>query len=287
MVHETVSLLYSIQPNSTLYHYTSLSGLMGMVEKRNFWASDIRYLNDSEELNHIESWLYGEIIERLQQSNTFQKVLLQFHEWLRERLNYGPMVFVGCFTENGNLLSQWRGYCPHGQGVSIGFNPTKLVKRASLNSFAIGKCIYDKDTKSGLAKKVIDAVISASQKNGESENYHPSQSYHAVFAEMELQLFRIAALIKAESFKEEAEWRLVSQPLSSFVEPKLKFREGLSMLIPYMELPLSDHNKKIEMEHVFVGPTPTMNLSIDSVRRYLSREAVCPTIYNCGIPYRG
>jgi len=287
MLHETLSSLYSSQPSSTLYHYTSLSGMMGIVEKRNFWASDIRYLNDSEELTHIESWLQGEIIERVQQSNTFQEVLMQFREWLRERLNYGPMVFVGCFTENGNLLSQWRGYCPHGQGVSIGFDPTKLVKRASLNSFAIGKCIYDRVTKSELAKKVIDAVISASQKSGESDKYHPSQSYYAIFAEMELQLLRIAALIKAESFKEEAEWRLVSQPLSSYVEPEIKFREGSSMLIPYMELPLVDDNKKIEMEHIFVGPTPTMNLSVDSVRRYLSREAVCPTISNCGIPYRG
>jgi hypothetical protein len=80
---------------------------------------------------------------------------------------------------------------------------------------------------------------------------------------------------------------VVSQVLSNYVEPPIKFREGPSLLIPFMELPLADSGQKIEMEHIFVGPTPTMNLSADSLRRYLSREAACSTIINCQMPYRG
>jgi hypothetical protein len=44
MLLGTVSQLYSEKPKRTLYHYTSLTGLMGIVEHRNFWVSDIRYL---------------------------------------------------------------------------------------------------------------------------------------------------------------------------------------------------------------------------------------------------
>lgn len=287
MLLGTVSQLYSEEPKRTLYHYTSLTGLMGIVEHRNFWVSDIRYLNDAEELRHLGTWLNVEISRRLEQSNGPQKVLTQFREWLRDRLNFGPMLFVGCFTENGNLLSQWRGYCPHGRGVSIGFNPSKILEYARRHSFAIGRCIYDNHTKSNLAIQVVDAVIAASEQTGESQKYHHSQSYYGIFFDIEPDLLKIAALVKDTCFHEEVEWRVVSQVLSNYVVPPIKFREGLSMLIPYMEMPLADSGQKIEMEHIFVGPTPTANLSADSLRRYLSREAACSTIGNCQIPYRG
>jgi hypothetical protein len=31
------------------------------------------------------------------------------------------MTFVACFSEAGDLLSQWRGYANDAQGISIGF----------------------------------------------------------------------------------------------------------------------------------------------------------------------
>ena len=33
-----------------LWHYTNLAGLIGIVERRKLWATDLRYLNDSTEL---------------------------------------------------------------------------------------------------------------------------------------------------------------------------------------------------------------------------------------------
>jgi len=287
LLNEVVSRLYSEQPQKTLYHYTSLNALMGIVAHRNFWVSEIRYLNDAEELRHFGTWLESEIARRLQQPNGQQKVLTQFREWLRQRLNYGPMLFVGCFTENGSLLSQWRGYCPHGRGVSIGFNPSKVLEHTRRYSFGIGRCIYDKQSKLDLATQVVEAVISASNKNGESTNYHSSQSYHGIFSDIKPQLLQISALIKDFCFHEEAEWRVVSPVFNNYVEPSIKYREGASMLIPYMELPLAEVGEKIEMERIFVGPTPTMNLSADSLHRYLSREAACRVVINCQIPYRG
>lgn len=286
MLNDIVQKLYAERPQKTLFHYTSLSGLMGIVSHRAFWVSDIRYLNDAEELRHIGAWLDSEIARRLEASSGPQKLLTQFREWLRERLNYGPMLFVGCFTENGNLLSQWRGYCPHGRGVSIGFRINNIIEATIRSAFMIGKCVYDKETKIIIANEIIDTVISYSEKCGESSDYHQSQSYHGAFYKIEPDLLRIAALIKDQSFHEEAEWRVVSQVLDNYVEPNINFRDGPNMLIPYMELPLTNSDNKLEIECVFVGPTPTVNLSIDSLMRYLSREAVCSTIHNSGIPYR-
>jgi hypothetical protein len=231
--------------------------MMGIVEQRSFWVSDIRYLNDSEELRHLGRWLNG-TAGRREQTEGPQKVLTQFREWLRHRLliDFGPTLFVGSFTERGNLLSQWRGYCQHGRGVSIGFNPFKMIEYTQRHSFMIGRCIYDRQAKSDLAEQVINTIISTAESNGESSELHPCQSYHGIFREIEPELLRIATLVKDDSFHEEKEWRVVSPVFSNYIEPPIKFREGSSMLIPYMELPLGDSGQKIQIEEIFVGPTP-------------------------------
>jgi hypothetical protein len=38
--------------NATLYHYTSIAALLGMVETHKLWASHAYYLSDSREITH-------------------------------------------------------------------------------------------------------------------------------------------------------------------------------------------------------------------------------------------
>ena len=44
--------LFATPPRETLYHYTSLTGVLGIVGSAELRASDIRYMNDSTELRH-------------------------------------------------------------------------------------------------------------------------------------------------------------------------------------------------------------------------------------------
>jgi len=34
-----------------------------------------------------------------------------------------PAAYIACFSEKGDLLSQWRAYADDGEGVAIGFDP--------------------------------------------------------------------------------------------------------------------------------------------------------------------
>jgi len=40
-----------------LYHYTSLEGLLGIIECKSIWASKILYLNDASGLNYSKGLL--------------------------------------------------------------------------------------------------------------------------------------------------------------------------------------------------------------------------------------
>lgn len=291
MLSSIVKSLYAEAPTKLLYHYTSLRGLQGMVDSRTLWVSEVRYLNDAEELRHINRWLQHEISAHLHDTSTNahrRECLAQFSVWLPSRLQDGPMLFVGSFTENGNLLSQWRGYCPHGKGVSIGFGPTKIVVQAERASYLLGRCVYDSERKRTLAQDILQAVMTRADELGPRSRAHPSNSYYHVFQEVEPDLLRIAALLKDHSFHEELEWRVVSPVCNDYAEAPISFRDGKSMLIPYMEFPLARSDRgSLLIDHVFMGPTPDMNLAMHSLTRYFSRAGIHHQISNCQIPYRG
>jgi hypothetical protein len=42
----------SAGPTQWLYHYTDLGGMIGIIESHDFWLTNVRYSNDSEELTH-------------------------------------------------------------------------------------------------------------------------------------------------------------------------------------------------------------------------------------------
>jgi hypothetical protein len=288
MLQVVADRLYATSPSSILYHYTSLQGLLGIVRTKKLWASDIHYLNDAQELKNFSNYIAIQVLKRKEQNEIGVHILEQFRDWLVDRTSYGPMMFVGSFTENGNLLSQWRGYCPYGKGVSIGFEATLLSAEASRASFAIGRCLYDIQDHERLAVQVVDHIAATSKHYEVPKDAVEHQSHYALFLSLEPLLLRIAALVKHPSFKEEAEWRLVSPVLNNYVEPPIAYREGPSSLVPYLEIPLPiNSNGALRIRRTIVGPSPNPNLSIEAVSRFLSKEKVAPNeVWSSAIPYR-
>ncbi len=292
MIKDITERLYSDIPKETLYHYTTFTGLLGIVKSGALWASDIRYMNDSAEMKHTADLIGTEIAQRIAGGHSNPNLLNQFMDWVSHRFTNGHMLFGASFRSNGNLLSQWRGYSSLGKGVSIGFDPAHLLKCAVRQSFQVGKCIYASSEQLALIKQVVDAVeILAEERvgNADESKGHTAQSYYEVFEKIESDLLRIAAILKHPSFQEEEEWRIVSPVLTDYVTSPVLFREGTSMLVPYLAFGLLPEKKgPIPLEHIFLGPTPNINLSMNSLTMFLSQKGIKPRngIAYCQIPYR-
>jgi hypothetical protein len=56
--------LYTDQPFETLYHYTSLDAVQGIIADAGLWATDIHYFNDAAELSYTAQLLAHEIQRR-------------------------------------------------------------------------------------------------------------------------------------------------------------------------------------------------------------------------------
>jgi len=292
MIQDITSKLYSDLPRERLYHYTSFSGLLGIVDKRALWASDIRYLNDSAELKHTADLIRTEITRRIGSGHKKPDLLNQFLDWVTHRITNGHMLFAASFRSNGNLLSQWRGYSRLGKGVSLGFDPEYILRCAEQQSFQVVRCVYSSKSQERLIGQIVDAVEDLAEEHEPDchiQGKADTRSYHTIFHQIESDLLRIAAILKHPSFREEEEWRIVSPVITDYVKAPVLFREGTSMLVPYIEFSFAAwDNSPIALEHLFLGPTPNITISMNSLTMFLAKNGIRPErgISYCQIPFR-
>lgn len=291
MMNQISQRLFSDTPDDTLYHYTSLAGLLGIVGSGILRASDVRYMNDSAELKHTLDLLHSHISQRIAAGTDKPKLLNQLLDWLSHRILSHSMLFCGSFRANGNLLSQWRGYSTHGKGVSVGFNPWHIRDCAERQHFQVGKCLYQPELQQQLIENIVDTIEGMADKAQppESNRAAEEQQYSSIFESIEGDLLRIAAVLKHPSFEEEQEWRIISQLIANRQHESVKCREGTSMLVPYFEFCLNNRDSElIELEHIYLGPTNNKDLSMNSLAIYLEQQQALPKqgIDYCQIPYR-
>jgi hypothetical protein len=103
---------FNPMPTVALYHYTTGSGLIEIIKSGELWSTQLSCLNDATELLYPIELLRQKAHHRLSAPTTPRL------EFLLKAIVAGlaaPQVategrFVACFSEDGDDLSQWRGY---------------------------------------------------------------------------------------------------------------------------------------------------------------------------------
>jgi hypothetical protein len=278
VLDELPATLANKNPPDLLYHYTSQKGLLGIIEKKKLWATNIRYLNDSQELKQAIA-LAKVQLRKQSGDRSIREFVEKACRTLDDSLSVDTpfAIYVASFSTCNDMLSQWRGYCPSGSGFSVGFKVNNLRKLAGRRSqeidIAFIPCIYDKDEQDRLISELIYAARNA---------YADQSSPEVLFLFL---MLRWAAAIKHRGFDEEREWRLVA----GGTRADSLVREGRSFLVPYIEFDLVEEGKEgIDcIESVTVGPTSHPKLSEQSVKDLLDRHGVgnCATTRS-EIPFR-
>jgi hypothetical protein len=71
--HAILNDVFSCKPKNPLYHYTTQTGLLGIIKDRQIWATHTQYLNDRREFLHAVDLVRGEVQRLLDQRNTGQE----------------------------------------------------------------------------------------------------------------------------------------------------------------------------------------------------------------------
>jgi len=269
----------------TLYHYTDQNGFMGIFLNQELWASKIQYLNDEKEyslaLELAESYL-NKLIE--EENDRARKIRLTYYLSITPYIK-DQNICVCSLTENGDLLSQWRGYSRTLGGYSIGFNIFALEPFIRLQGFELAQCIYDPDKQKNKIAEMIDKLMVEFSHEPEPD-YKMKPYYESgdVFLE---RLSKIAPTLKDASFAEEAEWRI----LATVNFENLEFRVGRSMLTPYSRISLDcrknrDFNRLID--EIIVGHTPHPDLAVSATEAFILKHfpPIHDDDYQCPIDVR-
>jgi len=253
------------RPEKNLCHYTSQQSLIGILKERGIYATDARYLNDSQEIVYAVD-LAKRYFEK--RNSTRASGVLKSLNLIEELLVDRP-IYVASFSERPDLLSQWRGYCPTGSGFALCISSDRVMALAKTHGWRLVKCIYSEPKQLEVLAKLEEFAFSGAWDK-------PS----GIFA---LTLLLIAPALKHPAFEEESEWRA----LRFFGPDQILIRLGISTLVPYIMFALTVSTEPIELASLVVGPTPHGALAKMAVETLLRRMKVtCPEPVSSQIPFR-
>ncbi|RIJ06705.1 DUF2971 domain-containing protein [Pseudomonas sp. 91RF] len=241
-----------------LFHYTDAAAVQSILTNRKLWLTDLRFLNDSEEMRHG----LQHILEELKSGSATARVSPRYVEaassFIKENLTFdfgdlseSPHIFVCSFSQSGDLLSQWRAYGAY----AIEFDGDLLSSNKS-------RCLYDSKQKK---EKAFSSVVETLRKVGRSHDKNPhSMGDDGVAAYVDL--IKTAATFKHHSFEEEREIRMIrGADFNDYFE--VKFRPRGNILIPYIEVELPFESIKA----VHIGPMPNQEVAFWSMSSFVGK----------------
>ena len=225
--------LFPVDLPPIVHHYTSHEGLISIIKSKSIWASNIRYLNDSRELDLAVDVLRECLRARRIGAQPWQAQIIDLVEqtWLRHFYARSRIfIFTVSLSEARDLLSQWRGYSPAGGGYSLGFDTRVLREAGAVQDFILGRCVYTDAEHAGAIQEVVDYHLGRLGPMPEipEGEYWPQRVAHQMFRGF---LAR-APLLKHPAFSAEREWRLIGAPLSPAF-PRIEHRARGMLILPY------------------------------------------------------
>lgn len=272
-------------PRGMVYHYTNADGLKGIIEKNQLWATSAYFLNDSTEIVYgyellkdlLDDWLAKKLLSR---ENSLSQELAKnlkkgFGGILLNRQFLEP-IYLACFCEDDNLLSQWRAYGPSG-GYSLGFTiPDPDLSwgqgfrpEPSVFTSKWVKVVYEREEQVRGCRAVVDRLLSIFEDSNRelavaSVRNHPKVGYQAIMTAIFDILLDVVVSFKNEAFSSEKEWRLVvrrrelgrqSTDDVGKAPADVHFRSLKGTLVPYVKVVPRDADKKLPIASVRSGPT--------------------------------
>lgn len=233
-------------------------------------------------------FLEGKLLERLW--NEFA----ENDGWEPEQLNMLDLLlrscstaldgYAMCFSADGDLLSQWRGYANDGTGVCIGFDIAYLESLSDFSNreaqkangghgFRLIRVAYSDeehriilkswfDLLKGKVNLILDAqreraiaLHDLDRSNETTMTY--SQSFHEARQVIEHFRSTMEFTHKGDAFEEEKEWRLLT---NGKPYQKIEFHAANGRLVPFITVPLTERN--IAIATVTLGPRCSVPMSV-------------------------
>lgn len=251
--------------SKTLFHYTNSAIAATIIQNRKIRLSPSWHLNDPREGKDFPELLEAFSIAKGRPAGWSTGPLKKFDYHF----------YVACFSEDGDVLSQWRAYASDATGISLGFDREVLFSVLNGQSELVARPVEYADVISDLktadsnsppgtihlpsageAYKALDSILT------HGENGTLSPEYLQTLA-------KIRFAVKRKAYSEEKELRLMYTPTNhnSITKTnnailKRQYFGGLDAIRDYYELAFDEIIWPKLLTHIFLGPKNTSQLSV-------------------------
>jgi hypothetical protein len=292
-----------LTPPDILWHYTPQHALPLILQSQVLWASESRYLNDSQEYLVAHTAVCSILDSRLIADGPNHERLSECRIMM-DLVNYERAAkhYVACLSAEPDDLSQWRAYGGSMGAYAIGFRSGPLLAACNIPQSIIpvrlARAMYSPLKHRAVLSRLIDAML-------ETPVEEVSTNYGTAVTNFLTAFVDCAAVIKHHAFAAEKEWRLIAGGVGLPPHIKRGFRSGSSSPVPYAALPLIHEPapQRIEpgkprerplrirwpdlIDEIIVGPSREQELAVEATRALLREHGLQPSIVSASeIPYR-
>ncbi len=288
--------------NELIYHYTDINALKSILLNNKLWMTSHEFLNDTEEFIDGFNLLKRSVDKSLKNNNLSKKAILTIEQLMDYLTN--TIILSSSFSKNGDLLSQWRSYCPIEGGFSIGFDKNIFnhgTRKGHEVSLKLYDCIYDESEKRRLAILFGETTI---QQLDERSRF--DKTLQSTFHDLFMHYIMLIISSKNIHFKEEEEIKYATyihrelidvdiknmdmgnilrdwnEPFKIYDKKELSFRTKSNLLIPYLEQPFDI----LGIKEIIIGPTSNYEMSKKSLEFFLKNLNLNIEIKKSSVPYR-
>jgi hypothetical protein len=245
---------------TSIFHYTDVHGLLGILSSETLFATDYRYLNDATEAGSIRDlilpifhaeiatitpklierkWLKKDYYEELGLHANLLQAEAMYRSFTRG-LDKTTPFFVTSFCKhepgseeyNHGLLSQWRGYAQSG-GFAIEFDETRFgsLMKAESEQYAYA-VLQSRDVHYEQHEQHFDPDVYRGVAGEMIHTVFESQGIDVSevtsrrdLDEVAVSFIKSAPLLKNRTFHEENEYRMIASPVRRNHIPPEETRE--------------------------------------------------------------
>lgn len=211
-----------------VYHYCGVETFLNIIRNHTLRLSDLCSSTDNMELKCLLDMVKDKVIDIYEERKEFVDsviygmerddafIFLLQTEIEKMKAESEQLLYGICFSEEGDLLGQWREYGDRGRGVSIGFKTEwfeRLCEKDRL--FKFSKVLYNENEEETLSKiiryaeMIYEGIIDVigNFKTCDILNNPYGASYYLNLVKREM--YADSVFIKRVEYAEEKEWRLI------------------------------------------------------------------------------
>jgi hypothetical protein len=263
-----------------LHHYTSMKSLLGIVEEKEIWFTNIEYLNDISEFKEGRN-LFMEFLRKAEETFVSADTYASIRNYIEEMITPYD-IFSFSVTEVRDSLEQWRGYANAESGVMVTLQG--IFEHLDEAGITCMKVIYEEKEYVQQIRHLIEKMNKWDLTGADLQRSNFWGKFHRVLAKLFLKK-------KNAAFKHETEWKLFyshkeiddgSKSDGDVVKEKIRFRSAEYFIIPYSILDLTKLKSFDEtgfIHEVLVSPMikereKDESRSIQGIKRLLGKNGI-------------